>query len=139
MNVDRFEGQSYLQVTFASDEMKGIDLEYCHNLVNVQSTSAATRGVNEYDTTTAVVIARLINEMNVRVTTAGVSFSQQYMLKRGLKQFGDRGRQAAKKELDQLHTWVCFAPVSIAEMILTERKKAQEALMTRAVPAVVGD
>ena len=47
----------------------------------------------------------------------------------GIKIFGDRGRAAAAKELNQLHDRTCFRPIDVSTMTLEEKRKAQEALM----------
>ena len=57
----------------------------------------------EYSHSHVLLMARYINEINNKVTRKGASFGQQYMLHKGLKEFGDKGRDAAMKELDQLH------------------------------------
>ena len=41
-------------------------------------------------------------------------FSQQYILEKGLKKFGERGKLAAEKELDQLHKRGCFKPIDVS-------------------------
>ena len=51
------------------------------------------------------------------------------MLKKGLLKFGDKGKAASVKELDQLHRRNCFTPLMVSELSQTERKKAMEALM----------
>ena len=74
-------------------------------------------------------MARLIYDLNTRVVREGASFAQQYLLNKGLKIFGQKGRDASKKEMDQLHRTSCFTPKSIAKMTQIERRKAQQALM----------
>ena len=56
------------------------------------------------------------------------SFLQQYGLEKGIKKFGQKGKDAALKELEQMHNRECFVPVSVSELNNTERKKAQMAL-----------
>jgi hypothetical protein len=56
-------------------------------------------------------------------------FAQQYLLNKGLKIFGQKGRDASKKEMDQLHRRSCFTPKAIADMTQIEQRKAQQALM----------
>ena len=77
----------------------------------------------------AMVYARYMTEINERVLETGASFAQQYMLNKGLKVFGERGRAAAGKELDQLHRRNCFKLIMVSDMSPTERQKAQQALM----------
>jgi hypothetical protein len=50
-------------------------------------------------------------------------------LQKGLKVFGNKGHEASKKEIDQLHRRTCFAPLKVKEMKPYERKKVQMALM----------
>jgi hypothetical protein len=56
-------------------------------------------------------------------------FAQQYILQKGLKKFGQKGSDAATKELKQLHDRVCFEPISVADMSQSEIQKSMEALM----------
>ena len=57
------------------------------------------------------------------------SHAQQYMLKQGLKLYGERGHAAVKKEIGQLHKWTCFTPRSVKEMTRKEIQKVVKALM----------
>jgi len=98
-------------------------LEECHNL---DSEEAWTQ---DYRTSRAPVLAQFIIEMREKVQEEGASFAQQYMLQRGLKEFGKSGADAAQKELDQLHQRNCFQPIDISNMSPSEKKKAQQALM----------
>mgnify|MGYP002176679840 FL=1 len=131
--IDRLEpsmrGKSYnqqaKQVSFKSD--KDMQLEYCHNLI--AQTKPEEDQYKEYNPQEAMLMARLINDLQLQVAEKGASFVQQYLLNKGLKVFGQRGHDASQKEIDQLHRRNCFTPVSIAEMSATERKKAQQALM----------
>ena len=127
-------GQSYLQagtrttkkkVRFVEDKLR--QLEYCHNLISqVKPDESQTI---EYGTSHAMVIARLIQDITTKVIAHGASFAQQYILQKGLKVFGDKGREASKKEIDQLHRRTCFAPINVKDMKPSERRKAQQALM----------
>jgi hypothetical protein len=101
-------------------------LELLHNLF-MQSTSDENK--IEYSETMAMVAARVIVEIQHRASTKGVSFAQQYLLKKGLQKFGERGEAAALKEMDQLHQRKCFSPLDVSKLTPDERAKAQEALM----------
>ena len=57
----------------------------------------------EYNPGIAMVIARVMSNINSGATAQGASFAQQYIYQRGIKKFGERGSNAATKELDQLH------------------------------------
>ncbi|WP_288992819.1 polyprotein of Ty1/Copia retrotransposon [uncultured Marinobacter sp.] len=125
----KMSGKSYMQqkkkVNFESDV--DMQLEYCHNLVT--QTQPNEGQSKEYSPTDAMLMARLMYDLNTRIVREGASFAQQYLLNKGLKIFGQKGRDASKKEMDQLHRRSCFTPISIAEMTQVERRKAQQALM----------
>ena len=70
-----------------------------------------------------------MDEIRNKVMKEGSSFAQQYFLKKGLDKFGDAGRKAAMKELDQLYRRNCFEPISIKEMNEKARLRAQETLL----------
>jgi hypothetical protein len=50
------------------------------------------------------------------------SFIQTYSLKAGLKKFGEAGKQATFKEMNQLHQCAVFHPVSIKSLTAQERE-----------------
>ena len=49
---------------------------------------------------------------------------QQYTLQKGLKIFKKKGRNAAVKEVDQLHRRTAFTPISVAELTPEEKRKS---------------
>jgi len=100
-------------------------LEQCHNLCHDEEPGK----VIEYTQITAMVAATIICDTNQRATVEGASFGQQYMLKKGLKKFGDAGSAAASKELDQLIKRGCFAPEDVSNLSESEKRKAQDGLM----------
>jgi hypothetical protein len=77
----------------------------------------------------AMLIARFIQDITRNVNEHRASFTQQFILQKGLKVFGNKGHEASKKEINQLHRRTCFAPLKVKEMKPSERKKAQMALM----------
>jgi len=83
----------------------------------------------EYDHDIAIVAARTIESINYQVSQKGAGFSQQYILQKGLKKFGDKGRKAAVEELDQLHKRNCFEPVDVSQMTKSEKRKAMDSLL----------
>jgi hypothetical protein len=112
-------------VTFEDDEWH--KLEQCHDLI-----AGVHPNPNEdrmYTPQMAMVIARVMTDINSRATIQGASFSQQYIVQRGLKKFGQRGAHAATKEMDQLHRRHCFTPIDVATMSDEERRKSVDALM----------
>ena len=80
-------GKSYMQqektVTFKSDA--NLQLEYDHNLITQNEPDKGQS--KEYSPSDAMLIARLIYDLNTRVVREGASFAQQYFLKKGLKIF----------------------------------------------------
>ena len=50
-------------------------------------------------------------------------------MNKGLKKFGNKGRDAAYKELHQIHNRIVFKPVDVNSLTTEERKKAMESLM----------
>ena len=114
------------RMKYSNEEVQK-DLEYSHNIM-YQSRSEANMTI-EYNHYQAIAMARLINEFRERVNIKGYSYAQQYILNKGLKMFGNRGKKALMTELDQLYRRNCFTPVSIKDMSMEERQRAQVALM----------
>jgi hypothetical protein len=83
----------------------------------------------EYLPSEAMPCARVMTDIQEKMTKFGASFAQQYIMQKGLKLFGERGRDGVNKEMAQLHQRGCFTPVSVKDMTASERRKAQEALM----------
>ena len=80
-----------------------------------------TQGVKpdmEYDSTESVVMARTM-----------IAMVQTYSLKAGIKEFGDKGVDAAGKEMTQLHERNCFKPVDVSSLSDQEKKRALESLI----------
>ena len=84
-------------MTFKTEPNK--QLEYCHNLI----TQTISNESKEYSPTEAMFMARLINDLNIKIIKKGASFAQQYLLNKGIKVFGQRGRDTSMKEMNQLH------------------------------------
>jgi hypothetical protein len=131
--IERLEpsmsGKSYAQrkkVTFETD-ITSIQLEYCHNLI--AQTQPDPSQNKEYTSSDAMIMARLMDDLNNKITIEGASFAQHYLLNKGIKVYGQKARDASSKEMNQLHRRNCFTPISVAEMSPIERRKAQQALM----------
>lgn len=77
----------------------------------------------------AMLIAHAMDNLISKVTAQGTSFTQQHVLKKGLKAFGKQGQEASLKEMDQLHQCDCFTPILVADLAPLEHKKAMEASM----------
>jgi hypothetical protein len=113
------------RVTFKEDA--DAILEYCHNLIG--QTHPNSDLDREYTQEEAFILAQYMVHFNAEIMSQGHSFTQQYMLNKGLKIFGECGAAAASKEMDQLHQRNCFTPISIKDLSPEEKRKAQEALM----------
>jgi hypothetical protein len=106
----KMSGKSYMQeqkkINFKCDAEQ--ELEYHHNLITQNEPDKGQS--KEYSPSDAMLMARLKYDMNTRVVREGASFSQQYLLNKGVKIFGQKGRDTSKKEMDQLHQRSCFTP-----------------------------
>ena len=104
-------GKLYVQqkkVTFESDP--NMQLEHCQNLITKTKPNASQS--KEYNPSDAMLMARLINDLNTNIIEEGASSAQQYLLNKGIEVFGQKGRNASIKEMDQLHRQNCFTPIS---------------------------
>jgi hypothetical protein len=77
----------------------------------------------EYGSCQVMQIARFIQDITMNVNQHGASFAQQYILQKGLKVFGEKGHDASKKEIDQLHKRTCFAPLKVKEMKPSKKRR----------------
>lgn len=113
------------QVNFLSmDDL--VRKEICHNLIGQ---SIDKERVKEYDYDMAKFLARTMSNFREQTLVKGASYAQQFILKKGLKVLGDRGKVAATSEMDQLYQRNCFEPILVSKMSPSERRKAQEAFM----------
>jgi hypothetical protein len=78
--------------------------------------------LQEYSTETAKIIAKTINKLNHQ-------FAQTYSLKRGIKEFSERGHKAAHEEMKQLHDRVVFISILIKELMHIEKRQAMESFI----------
>jgi hypothetical protein len=84
----KMSGKSFMQehkkVNFKSNA--DLELEYHHNLI--------TQNEPDEGQSLRTTMARLIYDLNTRIVRGGASFAQQYLLNKGLKIFGQKGRDA---------------------------------------------
>jgi hypothetical protein len=106
-------------VTFEATQR---ELEQCHNIMVDKKLKVIHE---EYDTEIAGVAARIIHSENEKAHC----FGQQYILQKGMKKFGAKGKEGVVNEVSQLHNRECFKPLHVHELSLAEKKKAQEALV----------
>ena len=85
--------------------------------------------INEYGLRTGKVIARTISALRNNIANSESSHAQQYMLKKGLKIFGQKGKSTAMVELLQQHQRACFEPVWVHKRLPIERKISMISLM----------
>ena len=84
-----------------------------------------------YDDEYALMLVRVITELRERAMNAkeGVSFAETYSLNKGMKVLGEKGKQAAFDEVEQLHKRGCFSPVDVKKLSKEERGRVLESLI----------
>jgi hypothetical protein len=91
---------------------KYVTMHQCH----LQTQSTETQ---QYSLDSTKVITNIISTINHQ-------FAQTYSLMKGIKEFGDKGCQAAHNEMKQLHDHIVFKPITIEELSTLERRRAME-------------
>ena len=97
-------GKSLQAKSMQANRSSGSDIhetKYCHNLIAHVHPNPSEDVENKI--TYAMLITRCMDNISNRVTTCGASFSQQFLLHKGLKVFREHGHDAATNEMDQLH------------------------------------
>ena len=87
-----------------------------------------TKGV-ECEKEEAKVLAMLMSQISNDIKSKRLSLMQQCNFNEGMKMFGDKGKEAALKELRQQHARKCFAPMAVAASLDQECRRAQNALV----------
>ena len=77
--------------------------------------------------TEAMVLATYMDEIDYLMKDKNC-ISQQHLLEKGLKIFGEKGYDAIMKEMGQLDDREAFRPIHVSELTTNERRKAQIAL-----------
>ena len=57
------------------------------------------------------------------------SFTQQYVLEKGLKIFKERGEKSIYKEMRQLDNRICYLPLKVDKMTTEEKIKVEDAIV----------
>eukprot|EP00804_Cyclotella_cryptica_P030257 CCRYP_017126-RA/>CCRYP_017126-RA protein AED:0.35 eAED:0.30 QI:0/0/0/1/1/1/2/0/455 len=70
-----------------------------------------------------------LSQKEATIRILGVIMLQQYGIKKGIKLFGDKGKEAVTKELTQLHDHVTYVPVHSHELTREQKKEALESLI----------
>ena len=103
-------------------KMKDVKVEQQHNMSSIEASGHQCTAME------AMAIARAMGEINHHVTS-GEQHAQQHAFEKGLRKFGEQGREAAIKEASQLVARSCFKPILSKDMTRDERRKAQRALV----------
>jgi hypothetical protein len=74
------------------------------------------------------VLAYVMNYV-AKLTPTEYSFLQTYSLNAGIKKFGQQGKDAANKEMRQLHDRKVFEPIDVNKLTGQERYRAMESLI----------
>ena len=99
-----WKGQSYANASWLGQELHE---EFCHLL---------TQGKPE----------QTIEYTQDEVHFLAWAFVQQYSLHRGIKMFGDKGRQATYAEVKQMHDRKCFKPIHPRDIPREQRRGIME-------------
>ena len=71
-----------------------------------------------------------ISEIKSKVLREGISFIQQFSMRKGLKAFGrETGMKSMKKKSEQLHQRNSFKPINVYSMTDGEKARVQDAIM----------
>jgi len=79
---------------------------------------------HEYSSASAGVIG------SYKIAREGMSFIQQFSMKKGLKAFcRETGMKSMTKEIEQLHQGNSFKPINVCSMTDGEKARVQNAIM----------
>ena len=100
--------------------------DYVHNIIT-QVKDKDNYG--EYTREYALLIARVMYELNNRDIDECMSFATTYSLRKALKKFGQRAYESAGSEMGQLYNRRCFHPINIKALNAKEKKRAMDSLV----------
>ena len=83
----------------------------------------------EYGNEMAQVIGRVMCHLQQKTKEEWNLSSKHYSLKQGIKKFGNNAKNAAMKEMSQLHNRKVFTPIKLEEMNKREKARAMESLI----------
>jgi len=85
---------------------------------------------HEYSGASAGVIGSYISEIKSKIVREGMSFIQQFSMRKGLKAFGrETGMKIMTKEIEQLHQRNSFKPINVSSMTDGEKARVQDAII----------
>ena len=95
-----------------------------HKYVTTHHNHLLTQAIKKQEHTieTARIIARTMTSMNYQ-------FAQTFSLNKGIKEFGNKGYQAAHKKIKQLHNRIVFKPILIEKLTSIKKRRALESLI----------
>ena len=82
----------------------------------------------EYDESEARVLAQIILYQRECPYMTEQTHATTYSLKSAIRKFGETAKDAARKEMGQLHARDCWKPVDHKTLSVTERKRAMETI-----------
>ena len=105
----------------------GTILQHLHNQRDADNTE-------DYSVDTAKLIAHILchyasANRSIMNKKQFCQFVLTYSLNKSIKKFGVKGKQAAYKEMWQLHAILIFTPVRVESLTAQERKRAMESLI----------
>jgi hypothetical protein len=71
----------------------------------------------QYETADTAPLAIIMSQIQEKVYATGYLFAETFSLNKGIKQFGDRAKEAAIGEMKQLHDRVVFEPVDVPNTV----------------------
>jgi len=83
----------------------------------------------EYTYNSAKVFTMAIQQWMQKTVNSQYQFIQTYGLKAGIKQFGEKGKEAAYQEMKQIHDRKVFEPIDASKLSVQEKRKALESLL----------
>ena len=97
--------------------------------VHLHNKKGMSNSADSQETIIALILCHMCERNRMISKKKFYQMVQTYGLKAGLKKFGPRGKQAAYKELKQLHQRIVFKPVKVEDLTPQEKAKAMESLM----------
>ena len=85
---------------------------------------------HEYSSASAGVIGAYISGIKSKIEREGISFIQQFCMRKRLKAFDrETGMKSMVKEIEHLHQRNSFKPINVCNMTDGEKARVQDAIM----------
>ena len=136
-NIESTKGKSYTNISFKSREpaKKVHFFDEDSTRMKEMKYNFFTQGLindmyHEYSGTSAGVIGSFISNIKSNIRREGISFIQQFSMRKGLKTFGkETSMKSMTKEIQQLHQRNSFKPIDVSNMTDGEKARVQDAIM----------